>query len=248
MEVQSKREKLARMARNLGMLESEIQSKDFRDSEILSSLLRLNVKDPQVTIRPDGIQFNNACIRLFEDVTHIYISYDRGKKWLVINECGRDEIDGQRWCNDKDGKLQSRKITGKDHSERVYRMMGWNKGYYYKVLGSLTTQIDDDTKEPYLMFELEKYHQIALTEKGRAAAGVSDEDVGEAELAKIRAEAERIAKERADAEARGEKPRSRRKHIIGGIEEDSFGTKRKDHASHIDVNQMTLEDYMSAGD
>lgn len=250
---QNKTDKLKRMAFALGVPEEDIRREDFRESEILSSTLRANLKDPQVTIRPDGIQFNNACIRLFEDVMYIYIGYDRGKKWLMINECERDDIDSQRWCSDKDGKYESRKITGRDNSTRIYRMMGWNKGYYYKAIGVLSTQEGDDSGEPYLLFELEKNWQFALTEKGRAAAGVTDEDVGAEELAKIRAEEEAAAKEKAEAESRGEKPKRKRRYTINGIDEDSFGTKRKDHVrrhSSRDVkaegiSQLSLDDIMN---
>ena len=247
---QNKKEKTKRMAAMLGVPEDNIRREDYRESEILSSTLRLNIKDPQVTIRPDGIQFNNACVRLFEDVMYIYIGYDRDRKWLVINACERDDIDSQRWCNDKDGKLESRKITGRDNAERIYRMMGWNKGYYYKSVGVLSIQEGDDSWEPYVLFELENNHQHALTEKGRAAAGVTDEDVGEEELAKIRAEEEAAAKERAEAEARGEKPKRRQRYKINGIDEDSFGKKRKDHVRKYNtegasVGQLSMDDLIN---
>lgn len=249
---QNKKDKLKRMAMALGVPEEDIRREDFRESEILSSTLRMNYKDPQVTIRPDGIQFNNACIRLFEDAMYIYIGYDRDKKWLIINECERDDIDSQRWCGNKNGKLESRKITGRDNSERIYKMMGWNKGYYYKVGGVLSVQDGDDSGEPYLLFELERNHEHALTEKGRSAAGVTDEEVGAEELAKIRAEEEAAAKEKAEAEARGEKPRRRRRYKINGIDEDSFGTKRKDHVrrhskgSNVKgISQLSLDDIMN---
>ena len=250
----NQREKLNRMAHALGVPVDSIRIEDFQESELLSSSLRSNVKDPQVTIRPDGIQFNNACIRLFENVQYVYIGFDREKKWLIINECERDDIDSQRWCNEKEGKLESRKITGRDYSDRIYKMMGWNKGYYYKVIGELSLQENDETGEPYLLFELSNNHQHALTEKGRAAAKVTDEEVGEEELAKIRAEEEKEAKEKAEAEARGEKPVRRNKYIINGIDPDSFGTKRKDHMkSHnardgdtVSITQLSIGDIMDA--
>lgn len=52
---QNKKDKLKRMAMALGVPEEDIRREDFRESEILSSTLRMNYKDPQVTIRPDEI-------------------------------------------------------------------------------------------------------------------------------------------------------------------------------------------------
>ena len=99
-------------------------------------------------------------------------------------------------------------------------------------------------------YENRSNHQIPLTEKGRVAAGVTDEDVGEEELAKIRAEEEEAAREKAEAEARGEKPKRRRKYTINGLDKDSFGKKRKDHVSkhrkeEVSVSQMSLDDLMN---
>ena len=253
MESPNKEEKLKRMAQAMGVPYDQVRKENYQEAELLSSIIRMNNLDPMVTIRPDGIQFNNACIRLFEDVRHIYIGFDRDKQWMMINECDRDDIDSQRWCNEKDGRLVSRKITGKDHSNRIYKMMGWNKGYYYKVLAEITRQIGDETNEPYLLFELGTNRRFPLTEKGRKAAGVEDEDVGEEELAKITAHFEEEERRRAEAEAKGEKPKRRRTGEISGIAEDAFGTKRNEHVSKrsiqkgqkgVIVNQMTINDFM----
>lgn len=43
-----------------------------------------HIKDNSVTIRPDGIQFNTACIVRMEDVVHIQMIIGRQQRWLVI--------------------------------------------------------------------------------------------------------------------------------------------------------------------
>ncbi len=245
-------ERIMRMANILDIPYDEILRADFRETEIISRELMSHIKDLQVTIRPDGIQFNNSCITLFDDVTYVLLGIDKDNKWLVVNECERDDIDGQRWCKTKNEKRETRKISCRLNSDRIYRLMDWNKGYYYKVLGTLALQ-EDEEDIPYLVFDMKKYDQRMLTEKGRAAAGIEDSDVGEKELAKIRLAEEIYAKEKAEAEARGAKPKRRRKHIIGGLDENSFGTPRKNHKSRLkmsklqieNINQMSFDDIAS---
>lgn len=241
MENQDGMERIKQMANILDIPYDEIRRADFRETEIISRQLMSHIKDIQVTIRPDGIQFNNSCITLFDNVNYVLLGIDKVQKWLVVNECGRDDIDGQRWCKTKNDKRETRKITGKLNSDRIYRMMGWNKGYYYKVLGTLALQ-EDEEDEPYLLFDLTKYDQYALTEKGRAAAGIEDSDVGDDELAKIRRAEEMAAQEKAEAEARGSKPKRKRKHLIGGLaDENSFGTPRKKHKSRLEMSKLQIE-------
>ncbi len=96
MENQTGIEKVMRMASILDIPYDEIRRADFRDSEIISRQLMSHIKDLQVTIRPDGLQFNNSCLILFDDVTYILMNVDRDQKWLIVNDCGRDDIDAQR--------------------------------------------------------------------------------------------------------------------------------------------------------
>lgn len=88
--------------------------------------------------------------------------------------------------------------------------MGWNKGYYYKICGGPALPVEGE-ECLYLLFELENYDRYILTEKARKSAGVLDEEVGEEELEKIRAEAEAAKKAKEEAAASGLKPRKRKK-------------------------------------
>lgn len=221
----------------LGVPKDEIRRIDVSEAEVVRRQYLSHIREPQVTIRPDGVQFNNSAIQMLEGAVYIYLMVDRKRKWLVIREVDKDARDAQRWCSAKDGTRKSRKITGADFSERVYRMMGWNKGYYYKICGTPALPVEGE-ECLYLLFELENYDRYILTEKARQSAGVLDEEVGKEELDKIRAEAEAAKKAKEEAAANGTKSRRRKKkQHPESWEDDSFG---EPYAQHKDRLQLPI--------
>jgi hypothetical protein len=128
----------------LGMSREELPGSALpaRRSSAGSSLS--HIRDVVVTIRPDGIQFNQSCIAKMEGVDHILIMIHRRQRRLIVRACDENDRDGQRWCALKDGARKSRKITGGDFATRVYRMMGWSKGYYAKICGTPALQMDNE--------------------------------------------------------------------------------------------------------
>lgn len=226
----------------LGIPKDEIRRIDVSEAEVVRRQYLSHIREPQVTIRPDGIQFNNSAIQMLEGAVYIYLMVDRKRKWLVIREVDKDARDAQRWCSIKDGARKSRKITGADFSERVYRMMGWNKGYYYKICGTLALPVEGE-ECLYLLFELENYDRYILTEKARKSAGVLDEEVGKEELDKIRAEAEAAKKAKEEAAASGSKPRRRKKQQHPESWEDgSFGETYAKHKDRLQLPKLHKPD------
>ena len=226
--------------RNLKMLKTLLEKRDgsspedivfstLGETEIVSKQLICSVKDLTVTIRPNSIQFSTSSVRYFSTdsvIKYVLLSIEKGKKWLIVSECSRDTVDAQRWCTEKDGKLESRKLTGDDFPNRMYTMMNWNKGFYYKAFGYLGAAIDEDYK-PFLAYKLEKTRGIALSTKARQDAKIKDADVGEEMLAKIMEHERKQEEERKEAKKRGEKFTPKPLVLLNGIAEDSFGVLRK---------------------
>lgn len=230
----------------LGISEDDIKEVDASEAEVLSRVLTSRIKDIVVTIRPDGFTFNTTCIRSMVDVVYILMYIDRKKHMLYVGPAEEFDKDSHRWCNEKDGKRTSRKITGRPAGGRFYELMGWSKAYSYRVTGYPARQ--EGVENEYLLaFNLNEYDQRLLTEKGLEAAGVEDKDLG-ADAAQIHAE---IAKEQAqkekareEAKATGKKKRSRSKTTYFGVVEDgAFGILKKDYVPRIEIppyEQMEL--------
>lgn len=225
----------------LGITKDEIRRIDVSEAEVVRRQYLSHIREPQVTIRPDGVQFNNTAIQMLEGAVYIYLMVDQKRKWLVIREVEKDARDAQRWCTVKDGVRKSRKITGADFSERVYRLMGWNKGYYYKICGTPALPVEGE-ECLYLLFELENYDRYILTEKARKSAGVLDEEVGEEELEKIRAEAEAAKKAKEEAAASGLKPRKRKQQHPEDWDDASFGEPYAKHKNRLQMPKLNQPD------
>lgn len=92
--------------------------------------------DPSLTIRSNGITFNNACISKMEEVVYVQvlINPDTGK--LVVRPCDEGDRDAIRWCITRDDKRKSRQISCSMFTAKLYDLMGWETLYRYKMQGT----------------------------------------------------------------------------------------------------------------
>lgn len=160
----------------LGVTKEELPEIDLSSFQVVRREFFSHIKESIMTIRPNKISFNNSCIAKFEEVTHIFIHLDIPSGMLAIRKANEMDKDAQRWCTVKNGKRVSREITGKPFCSRIYRDMGWSKKYYYKFCGTPALQ-KDANDELVFVFNLNDRQIFPLTEKGRLAAGVTDEDL-----------------------------------------------------------------------
>ncbi len=160
----------------LGVTKEELPEIDLSNFQVVRREFFSHIKEAIMTIRPNKISFNNSCVAKFEDTTHIFIHLDIPSATLVIRKANEMDKDAQRWCNVKDGKRVSREITGKPFCNRIYRDMQWSKKYYYKFCGTPALQKDEED-ELVFVFNLNDRQIFPLTEKGRLAAGVTEEEL-----------------------------------------------------------------------
>ena len=231
-------EELSKKERNLTMIKLLNEKRGSTDpddvifaniggSELISKLLLFSIKDLAVTIRPNAIQFSTSSINFFSHTNYIDMYVDKDNKWLIVVAHDRDAIDSQRWCTVKEGKRESKKLSGRDVPNRIYPLMNWSKAFYYKAFGYLGAAEDEDY-EPFLAYKLIDYRGIALSASARKAAGVKDSDIDEETLSKVKEFEWQEEKKRKAAKARGEKYTPGRLEIVGGIPEGSFGILRKE--------------------
>ena len=92
--------------------------------------------DPTLTIRSNGIVFNNACISRLDEVVYVQvlINPDTGK--LVVRPCDEGARDAVRWCVARDDKRKSRQISCSMFTAKLYDLMGWETLYRYKMQGT----------------------------------------------------------------------------------------------------------------
>ena len=110
------------------------------------------LKKPAVSIKYGQMNFNMACIRLFEGLPHILTPIHPIKKRLTIIPLSEEESASVDWARQKDGRWINRGITTVEVTDSIFRMMDWNKECRYKALG----RIADSERGLVLIFDLEE--------------------------------------------------------------------------------------------
>ena len=155
----------------------EIQSTFSYDGcKIIREELFAHVRNPAVTIRPDGIMFNTACINALDGVKHVHLMINEELKRLVIRGCNENDKDALRWCTVKGEQRKPRKMTGRLFSDLLYALMEWDKANRYKILGY---KIEFEGEELFV-FDLKVAEIFECSKKVRkAAASPVDGEMGQ---------------------------------------------------------------------
>ena len=177
-----------------------------------------HLREPQMTIRTDSITFNNACIEGFEDTVYIQVLVNQDQKRLVIRRCGKDDRDSLRWCIQKNDKRKSRKITGRQFSSMIYKMMSWDVLCRYKILGH---RIDYQGETLYV-FELDDAEIFRERPKRTKA-----------ELEKLR---EEMTPEELEAMKQREAKASRTPFYPGDL--DTYGVPVEKHEDRVSLQSL----------
>lgn len=177
-----------------------------------------HLREPQMTIRKDSITFNTACIEGLEDTVYIQILVNQDQKRLVIKKCEKDDRDSLRWCIQKNDKRKSRKITGRQFSNMIYKMMSWDTLCRYKILGH---RIDYQGETLYV-FELDDAEIFRERPKRTKA-----------ELEKLR---EEMTPEELEAMKQREAKASRTPFYPGDL--DTYGVPVEKHEDRVSLQSL----------
>lgn len=209
----------------------------FNGSRIARRQYFSHIKEPILTIRPNAIQFSQAAVSQI-DTMYIYFRVFKEDGLVFVEAAEEDDIDSQMWARMKDEKKQSRQITGWPFATYLYKLMGWNKGYYYKAYGSMALKEAEGDRD-VLCFELKTADKFFLTKKAREDLHISMEDLGN-EWGVILEEDKRREEEQAQRErdkAAGRKPAPRKISVMQSdkLEEGEIGPLGAEHRSHIRI-------------
>ena len=173
-----------------------------------------HLKEPLLTIRPDGIRFNTAAISQI-DTLYIYLKVYKEEGLVFVEAAEEDDIGSLMWAGLKDEKKEPKNITGWPFAAYLYKLMGWNKGYYYKAYGSMALK-EAEGDWDVLCFELQGADKDFLTKKAREKLHIGLEDLGD-EWGAIVEEDKRREEEQAQREkdkAAGKQPKPKKKTVI----------------------------------
>lgn len=126
------------------------QEFSFDGYQVVRWELFAHQRDPAVVIRRDSIAFNTACIRGLEDTVYILVLINPDTRRMVIKKCTEDDKNALRWCVSRPEKRVSRKVSSKQFSAMLYKLLDWDEDCRYKILGY---RISVDS-EPVYIFDL----------------------------------------------------------------------------------------------
>ena len=95
--------------------------------------------EPTLTIKDKSIVFNNSCIRKMDDVVYIHMMVNPDQEKLVVKPCTAGEKDSIRWCVARGDTRKSREISCERFTGKLFRLMGWENLYRYKLQGTQIT-------------------------------------------------------------------------------------------------------------
>ena len=149
---------------------------DISKGQVVRREMFSSADEVNVTISLDGIQFSTACVRKWEDVEYIDLIVLEDKEILVIRKSSEDAIDSKKWSKIKEGKMYSRKITGRGFPSQIYKMMKWSKGYRFKIKGCCTLNASDKSEQLWF-FRFKDAIGIPMSSGAREKVGVLDKDL-----------------------------------------------------------------------
>ncbi|MCR5421970.1 MAG: helix-turn-helix domain-containing protein [Lachnospiraceae bacterium] len=149
---------------------------DISEGEVCRRQLFSRVNDTALTIYPDGIRFSTSCVRQWPETEFIHIVILKEEKLLIVRAREDEDRDAQRWSRMKDDRKFGRKIGGREVVIRLFDMMGWAKGFTYKISGYVGVNKDDPTEKMWY-FELCDAEGYPMSHKAREKAGINDDEI-----------------------------------------------------------------------
>lgn len=109
---------------------------DLAGYQVTRTELFSHTREPSITIWPNRVRFNMACLRRFPGVTHIQILIHPELRRLIIRPCLPDAPDSLRWAKGGGEKeLSNRNMLCRIFAAKVFDLMEWDLEYRYKILG-----------------------------------------------------------------------------------------------------------------
>lgn len=111
------------------------QSFNYDGYQIVRREMFAHLREPAMTIRRDSLTFNTACIEGLEDAVYVQVMVSSTEHRIAVRKVKEGDVDSLRWCIAKPDKRKSRVIKGTRFAEGIYKLMDWDSGCRYKILG-----------------------------------------------------------------------------------------------------------------
>lgn len=119
-------------------LEIVVQAGDFdlRNYQVVRSQFFDEADIIGVTFSPCGITFTTECVRKLKNIKYIELLFNPSKSLFVVRKVNKNESrNAIKWTNFNKGMPYSKKISAKAFMPTIYKILGWNTDYKYRLRG-----------------------------------------------------------------------------------------------------------------
>ena len=135
------------------------------------------LKKPAVSIKNGKLNFNMACIRLFEGIRYVVPLLNRKTHKFAIIPCKEEENSSVEWARQKsDGSLVNKDVTARDFVSKIITLLGWDESCRYKIMG----RIANSDRGLILVFDLDEAMRF------ESVKGPVDRKTGKAKTTRIK--------------------------------------------------------------
>jgi site-specific DNA recombinase len=137
---------------NIENIELEANTGDFdlRKFEVARSQFFDIIHKICVTFSNSSILFNTDCVRKFDKVLYVEMLINPMNKLLAVRPCDKDCRNAIKWAKITQNGYYSRSISATAYIKTLYKLLGWNTSYKYRIRGLKK----EKGNEPLLIFDL----------------------------------------------------------------------------------------------
>lgn len=106
--------------------------------------------EPSVTLGNCKLSVNMACLKKLPNIYYVQALVNPEEKKLAIRPCDEDAKDSFLWRSSNRNMLQPKQITCRIFFAKIVKLMDWNVGCRYKLLGKLIRS----SEESIFVFDL----------------------------------------------------------------------------------------------
>jgi len=114
---------------------------DYSGYQVVRGEFFAHMHEPSFTFNKYKVSINKACINKMPNVDYVQIMVNSEQKKLVVLPCSEDEKDSFRWCS-ANSKRNAKQIKSDVFFAKVFKLMGWDPEFRYKLLGKLVKAKD----------------------------------------------------------------------------------------------------------
>lgn len=147
---------------------------DYRQFMVVRTQFFNTAKRICVTLSVKDIIFSTPCLSIIEDMNYVELYFHPQKLLFGVKSSNSEEKNAVKWAKtNRKGSLTPRKIGASAYAKTIFKILGWNEQYRYRVRGF---SVETQEGENMVIFDL--YHtEKCISLKNRRSSLCPDNSI-----------------------------------------------------------------------